>query len=149
MTTTAPMTQPTPPMKPSPVPNELSRPYWEAAAQGRLVLQCCSACGTVRHYPRVLCDVCYSSAVHWKPASGRGTLHSWTVAHHAFHPAFAAELPYVLVTVDLEEGVRTLGRWRGVAPGADAGTVRIGTPVQGVFEAREGGVDLVFSVNAA
>ena len=61
------MTTPTPIlplMKPSPVPNELSRPYWEAAAQGRLVLQCCSACGTVRHYPRVLCDVCYSSAVH-------------------------------------------------------------------------------------
>ena len=138
---------PTPISKPVPVPNELSRPYWEAAAQGRLVLQCCSACATLRHYPRVLCDVCYSSAVHWQPASGRGTLHSWTVAHHAFHPAFAAELPYALVTVDLEEGVRALGRWRGAAPGT-AG-VAIGSPVQGVFEAREGGVDLVFSVRAA
>lgn len=144
MTTTAPI------LKPSPVPNELSRPYWEAAALGRLVLQCCTACGTVRHYPRVLCDACYSSAVHWKPASGRGTLHSWTVAHHAFHPAFAAELAYVLVTVDLEDGVRALGRWRGVAPGTGTGldAVRIGTPVQGGFEAREGGVDLVFTAGA-
>lgn len=126
------------PIKPSPQPNELSRPYWEAAADGRLVLQCCTACGKVRHYPRVLCDSCYSDAAHWKPASGRGTLHSWTVAHHAFHPAFAADLPYTLVTVDLEDGVRALGRWRGDA------ALALGQAVQGRFEARAGGVDLVF-----
>ena len=146
------MTINVPILKPAPVPNELSRPYWEAAAQGRLVLQCCSACAVVRHYPRVLCDVCYSSAVHWQPASGRGTLHSWTVAHHAFHPAFAAEVPYVLVTVDLEEGVRALGRWRGAVPGSgsgsDAPVIGIGAPVHGAFEAREGGVDLVFMASA-
>ena len=64
------------PMKPSPEPNELSRPYWEAAAQGRLLLQYCAACGKVRHYPRLLCDDCYSDAVAWKPGSGRGTVHS-------------------------------------------------------------------------
>jgi len=126
------------PIKPTPHPTELSRPYWAAAAEGRLVLQCCTACGRVRHYPRVLCDACYSDAAHWKPASGRGKLHSWTVAHHAFHPAFAAELPYTLVTVDLEDGVRALGRWRGDA------VLALGQAVQGRFEAREGGVDLVF-----
>ena len=126
------------PMKPSPEPNELSRPYWEAAAQGRLLLQHCAACGKVRHYPRLLCDDCYSDAVAWKPGSGRGAVHSWTVAHHAFHPAFAAELPYTLVTVDLDEGVRALGRWRGEA------RLALGQAVQGGFEAREGGVDLVF-----
>ena len=125
--------------KPSPQPSELSRPYWEAAAQGRLVLQCCTACGKVRHYPRELCDSCYGDVAHWKPARGRGTLHSWTVAHHAFHPAFAAELPYVLVTVDLEDGVRAMGRWRGDT------ALTLGLVVQGRFEAREGGVDLVFT----
>ena len=127
------------PSRPSPPQSELARPYWEAAAEGRLVLQCCDVCGKVRHYPRLLCDACYSDAVRWKAASGRGTIHSWTVAHHAFHPAFATELPYALVTVDLDEGVRALGRWRGEAP------LSLGQPVQGRFEAREGGVDLVFS----
>ena len=117
------------PSKPLPPPSELSRPFWEAAAQGRLVLQYCAACGKPRHYPRLLCDACYSDAVDWKGASGRGQIHSWTVAHHAFHPAFAAELPYTLVTVDLEEGVRALGRWRGGPPA-------IGVPVQGRFEPR-------------
>lgn len=130
------------PTKPIPHPTELSRPYWEAAAEGRLVLQRCAACGKVRHYPRLLCDSCYSDAVAWTPASGRGTVHSWTVAYHAFHAAFAAELPYTLVTVDLDEGVRALGRWRG-----DAG-LSIGQRVQGGFEAREGGIDLVFAPRA-
>ena len=124
--------------KPPQTPSALSGPYWAAAAEGRLVIQCCTACGKLRHYPRLICDTCYSDAVHWVPATGRGTLHSWTVSHHAFHPSFAAELPYALVTVDLEEGVRALGRWRGDVP------LSIGLPVQGNFEAREGGVDLVF-----
>ena len=126
------------PVKPSPQIAELSRPYWEAAARGELVLQRCSGCGKVRHYPRLLCDHCYSDAVEWIPSSGKGTIHSWTIAHHAFHPAFAAELPYTLITIDLDEGVRALGRWRGDA------ALSIGRKVHGRFEPREGGVDLVF-----
>ena len=126
--------------RPSPQISDVSRPYWEAAAEGRLVLQCCAACGKFRHYPRLLCDHCYSTAVNWKTASGHGSIHSWTVAHHAFHPAFKDELPYVLVTVDLDEGVRALGRWRGEA------LLQIGQKVSGAFDVREGSTDLVFEL---
>jgi len=126
------------PVKPSPQISELSRPYWEAAAQGQLVLQRCTGCGKMRHYPRLLCDNCYSDAVEWIPSSCTGTVHSWTVAHHAFHPAFAAELPYTLVTIDLDEGVRALGRWRGDV------ALALGLNVRGRFVPREGGADLVF-----
>ena len=129
------------PSKPTPPDNDLSRPFWAAAAQGRLVLQACAACGKCRHYPRLLCDHCYSDAVTWQPATGLGRLHSWTVAHHAFHPAFADELPYTLVTVDLDEGVRALGRWRGDA------VLRIGLAVRGGFETETGGaLSLVFEL---
>ena len=133
------------PTRPMPQISEVARPYWDAAAQGRLVLQGCADCGKLRHYPRLLCDRCYSAAVRWHSASGRGRIHSWTVAHHAFHPAFAAELPYTLVTVDLEEGVRTLARWKGDA------TLVIGLPVRGGFVARDadGGIDLVFEPDRA
>ena len=123
--------------RPPQIPTDLSRPFWEGAKQGRLLIQRCSDCGTLRHYPRLLCDQCYSDAADWVEASGRGVIHSWTVSHHAFHPSFKAELPYTLVTVDLEEGVRALGRWRG-------GALTIGLQVQGKFEAREDGVDLIF-----
>lgn len=125
-------------LKPVPQPNELSAPYWEAAMQGRLVLQRCAQCGKVRHYPRLLCDSCYCDRVEWIEASARGRVHSWTVAHHPFHAAFVSDVPYTLVTVDLEEGVRALGRWEG-------GTPAIGDPVQGRFQRSERRADLVFA----
>lgn len=124
--------------RPEPPDSPLSRPYWEAAAQGRLVLQCCRQCGKVRHYPRLLCDACHSRDVDWTTASGQGRIHSWTISHHAFHPAFAAQLPYALVTVDLAEGVRALGRWAG-------GDLRLGAPVRAVFDLSDGSPQLVFS----
>ena len=133
------------PAKPAPATSDVAQPYWDAAARGNLVLQHCADCGTVRHYPRLLCSVCYSDASVFKPSAARGKVHSWTVAHHAFHPSFAGELPYTLVTVDLDEGVRALGRWHG------ADTPAIDLPVAGRFAPREGGdggvgsFDLVFT----
>lgn len=123
--------------KPAVVASALSAPYWEGLKAGRLLLQACAACGALRHYPRLLCTECFSDAVHWQPASGRGRIHSWTVAHHAFHAGFADELPYTLVTVDLVEGPRALGRWLGGAP-------RIGLPVRARIEAKGDAVELAF-----
>ncbi len=115
--------------KPMPHATPESQPYWDAAEAGRLKLQRCTACGTVRHYPQLVCANCYSLGVEWIDASGHGTVHSWTVAHHAFHPAFKAELPYTLVTVDLAEGPRALGR---LDPASQA-RLRIGLPVTVAF----------------
>jgi uncharacterized OB-fold protein len=116
--------------KPVPEPTRDTRPYWEALHEGRLVIQQCAACGRLRHYPRPVCDACYSMDVAWREVSGRGSLHSWTVAHHPFHPAFKDDLPYVLATVDLAEGVRMVAQLRGVAPGEMA----IGLPLEVVPE---------------
>lgn len=97
--------------KPAPHPSPLTQPYWDGTAKGVLRIQHCAACGKPRHYPRYICDACHSFDTVWKDSTGHGTVHSWTVAHHAFHPGFAAELPYTLVVVDLAEGVRALGRY--------------------------------------
>lgn len=129
---------PVPVEKPLPQPSALSKAYWDAAAQGRLVLQRCTACGKVRHYPRLICDACYSDAVEWVQSSGRAKVHSWTISHHAFHKGFASEVPYTIVTVDLEEGVRALGRWPTETP------LKIGQPVQARFVTGNGRADLVF-----
>ncbi len=116
--------------KPVPEPSRDSKPYWDALNEGRLVIQQCAACGQLRHYPRPVCEACYSMEVTWRQASGRGRVHSWTVAHHPFHPGFKSELPYVLATVDLEEGVRMVAQLRGVAPDE----VAVGVPVDAAFE---------------
>ena len=96
--------------RPVPHPTPESQPYWDGAARGKLLLQRCAECRTVRHYPQLVCARCYSLGVEWIEASGRGAVHSWTVAHHAFHPAFRSDLPYTLLTVDLAEGPRAMGR---------------------------------------
>jgi hypothetical protein len=107
---------------------ELSQAYWDGAREGRLVLQRCGGCGLIRHYPQVLCPACRSFTVEHVEATRRGTVHSWTVSHHAFSPELRDQVPYVLLTVDMEEGVRVLGRFSGgVEP-------RIGLPVTVSFE---------------
>lgn len=118
------MDEPTP-AKPMPEPTPDSQPFWDALHEHRLVFQQCARCGKVRHYPRPVCDQCFSMDVTWAPASGRGTVHSWTVCHHAFHPGFKRELPYVVVTVDMDEGVRMVGRVEGIPEEALA----VGLPV--------------------
>ena len=121
--------------KPVPHPSELSAPYWKSLREGVLSIQRCAGCGAFRHYPRLVCDSCYSFEVDWVPTSGRGEVYSWTVAHHAFHRGFADDIPYVLAIVALQEGVRALGRLRDVA----AGDLRIGLAVQLAVEQREDG----------
>ena len=98
---------------PSPTPD--TQPFWDGLMAGKLVLQACADCGKVRHYPRPMCDACWSMNAKWIEASGFGKVHSWTVSHYAFHPGFKGDLPYVLVTVDLDEGVRMNAQVRGIA----------------------------------
>ena len=113
-----------------PTPNQDTQAYWDALRQRRLTIQACAKCGVKRHYPRPVCDRCHSMEVTWVEASGRGTVHSWTVAHHPFHAGFKGEVPYTLVTVDLEEGVRMQAQLKG----ADGVQIKIGTPVEVRFE---------------
>src|SRR5262245_3394434 len=108
------------------------------------VVQQCGACRKIRHYPRPACDACYSMQVAWIEASGRGRVHSWTVAHHLFHPGFKGELSYIVAIVDLEEGVRMNAQMRGVTPGE----MRIGLPVQVIFEPTKEGLTLPAFVRA-
>jgi uncharacterized OB-fold protein len=114
---------------PLPAPGPESAPYWAGLREGRLLIQKCIACGRLRHYPRPVCDACFSMQFDWIEASGRGSIHSWTRTHHAFLPVFKPDLPYVLVTVDLEEGPRMNARLRG-----DGQDPAIGAPVICRFE---------------
>jgi uncharacterized OB-fold protein len=113
---------------PSPTPE--TQPYWDGLLQGRLRLQRCADCGKIRHYPRPMCDACWSMNTDWVDASGNGTVHSWTITHYAFHPGFKGDLPYILLTVDLPEGVRMNAQARGI----DASQLRLGLPVVVAFD---------------
>ncbi|MGR8921485.1 MAG: Zn-ribbon domain-containing OB-fold protein [Gammaproteobacteria bacterium] len=98
------------PDKPRPEPPPEHCPYWDALTEHRLVVQRCAECGRLRHYPRPLCDACYSFEHEWVELDRRGTIASWAVSHHPFHPAFKRDVPYVSLTVDMIDGVRMHGR---------------------------------------
>jgi len=108
-----------------------TRGYWEGAGRGELVLQRCTACGAVQHKPRALCVSCLGDHIEHFVASGRGTVHTFTVTHQNLAPGFAQACPYVFAYVDLEEGPRLLTNVVGCAPDA----VRIGMAVKADFVA--------------
>ncbi|MGW7544505.1 Zn-ribbon domain-containing OB-fold protein [Streptomyces sp. NPDC054770] len=91
-----------------PEPDAFTRPYWEAAAAGRLLLRRCGSCGRAHHYPREFCPHCWSEDVTWERATGRATLYTWSVVHRNDLPPFGDRVPYVPAVVDLAEGPRMM-----------------------------------------
>ena len=116
--------------RPAPVPDADSAEYWQAAHDGRLLVQRCTACGNAQLYPRDRCRRC-RGAVEWVEASGRGTVYSFTVIRQNYARPFRDQIPYVVALVDLEEGPRCMTNIVGCAPE----DVRIGLPVRATFEA--------------
>ena len=84
--------------------------FREGVAHGRLLVRVCEACGRGAFPPMPGCPHCGHEHASIVESSGRGTLHSWTVCHVAFDPAFADEVPYVVGLVDLPEGARLIAR---------------------------------------
>ena len=94
--------------KPLPEHDPVFAPFWEAAADGRLLYQECPACGNRQFYPRALCTACGADPA-WAEASGRGTVHTFTIVRQYGAPPFKDELPYVVAVIELDEGVKMIG----------------------------------------
>src|SRR3970040_929674 len=107
------MTQPT--EKPLPLPDAASQPFFDGAMAGKLMLMKCSMCGSVRLPSRQHCDECLSPDFAWIEASGKGTVRTFSMMHQRYHPQFAAEIPYNITTVELDEGPRLPTNLIGIA----------------------------------
>jgi uncharacterized protein len=108
-----------------------TRPFWDALREGILMLGRCDSCDKVHYYPRPMCPHCWGEAVTLVPASGSGTLYTWSTVFVNDLPPFNAKLPYVAAQVDLDEGVRVTT----IITGAAHGGLKIGMPVELGFEA--------------
>lgn len=114
----------------SPTVIDETRPFWEATLLEELVVQACAACGNLQLPGGPCCARCWSQDLSWRAASGRGTVFSFTVVRHAFHPSFADKVPYVVADVQLEEGPMLTTNVTDVDPD----TVRIGMAVRVWFD---------------
>lgn len=92
--------------RPLPRPTPETEGFWAAARRHELVVQRCNDCEALRHYPQPMCPHCHSLAWAWSPLRGQGVVYSYSVCHQAFHPAWADRVPYVVATIELDEGVR-------------------------------------------
>jgi len=108
--------------------------FWDAAADGRLVVQKCTDCGRLIFYPRPLCINCFSDQLEWQEVSGKGEVHTFSVIHAAPLVGFEEEMPYILAVVQLEEGPFMMANIRN----CDPDNVRVGLKVNVIFEERDG-----------
>jgi uncharacterized protein len=131
---------------PEPWVHQEAKPYWDAAAEGRLVLPRCTECGTVIWYPRGFCPSCASFDVEWIELPGTGAVYSFSIARRG-QGAYAEAAPYVLayVELDLPEGaVEQVGpRVITNVVECDPWSVSVGDRVEAVFHPTERGVALV------
>jgi hypothetical protein len=114
----------------TPVVDERSVPFFEAAERGVLALQRCEMCGTFLHPVRGRCTACGDTRIAWVEASGRGRIWSHGRLFRSYLPEHEGKLPLALVLVELDERVRFASR---LATGEDS-HVRTGDRVAVVFE---------------
>jgi uncharacterized protein len=118
------------PERPIPAPpvNPETKPFWDGAAAGKLLVKRCTACDTAHHYPRARCPFCGSDRTEWTEASGHGTVYSYSVFRRA-------PIPYAIAYVTLDEGATMMTN----IVECDLDAIRIGQPVRVVFKPTDGG----------
>ena len=101
-----------------------NEPYWAGLSRGELVVQGCAQCNRLRFPMMPVCPYCGSIKSDWRPLSGKGRVFSWVRYQRCFLQEFADLMPYVVITAELDKGVRIVGRLidRDVTP-------EIGAPV--------------------
>ena len=120
------------PSRATPAITDLTRPFWDAAKDGRLAIQRCAACRYYNHPPKAACDNCLSTDLAFEDVSGLGAVWSWTVMHRKSVAGFEDAVPYLTALVELDEQPMLLLVTN--LPGAAPGDFAIGDPVHVTFE---------------
>lgn len=123
--------------RPAPVANELTKPFWDACNERRLVLQNCTACKRLHYPPAQKCAKCGSSTMEWKEVQGKGHIDVFFVIRDSRIKGFRAAQPvnFAVITLDEDPGINFLSN----LPGAKPGEVTPGAPVQVIFEQTSNG----------
>jgi len=115
-------------MRPLPQTDGPDRPFWQALRRREVQVQRCKSCGTHRFPATRYCAHCRSDESEWVAVAPRGTLETWCVFHRPYFEGLP--VPYTVIQVKLDCGVRVFANPAGVENGA----LRIGMPVEAVFE---------------
>jgi uncharacterized OB-fold protein len=102
------------PHRPLPSPADpLFTDYIEGLRQHLLVARKCTSCGLIQWPPRPLCTNCQRLSFEPTSVNGTGVVYTYTIVYRAFDHYFGASVPYGVVVVQLDAGIRMLGGWAG------------------------------------
>jgi uncharacterized OB-fold protein len=102
--------------RPVPEPSVASAPFWAATQRCQLMMQRCESCDRLVWYPRFVCPRCGTFSLRWEELSGHGVVYAVSVHHRAPIPVLADRVPYSVVLIDLDEGVRMMSNVFGPPP---------------------------------
>ena len=113
---------------PPPNVNPETKRFWEAAAEGRLLIGRCRACGRAHYYPRARCPECWGET-DWEPASGQAVIYTFSVQRRG------PGAPYAIGYVTLAEGPSLLTNFVD----CDYDALAVGQAVRLAWRPTEGG----------
>ena len=115
-----------------PVADELSKPFWDAVNERRLIVQRCTSCQTLQYPPKAQCQDCGSESFEWKETSGRGHIAAFMVVENGRLQRRMADQPFNVAVVTLDEDPRI--NFYANLPGVALREVPVGAPVEVIFE---------------
>lgn len=119
--------------KPIPVPDKVSKPFWDACNQRRLIVQNCKTCNRMQYPPEETCSECGSGRnLEWREVSGRGKINGYMVMYDTRVRLLQADQPFNIAVIELEEDPAI--KMFSHLPGTPANEVPVGASVQVEFQ---------------
>ena len=115
------------------VPDDLTKPFWDAANAGRLDIQNCSSCNRLYNPPVATCTQCQSADnLEWKQMSGKGKIYNDGVVDDCPVRLLQQDQPFNLAVITLDEdpGIQMYSH----LPGTPVDEVPVGAAVEVIFE---------------
>jgi uncharacterized OB-fold protein len=110
-----------------------SQEFWNGVKTGELQAQRCNKCQRFRFPSTPVCPHCGHGEAEWQKVEGGGRVFSWIRYHKAYLPTYV-DVPYTVITAELDEGFRMYGRLLDTSGGQSARQPSIGEQVHAVVE---------------
>jgi len=120
-----------------PEPDAVSKPFWDAVDQKKLMLQFCTNCSKLQYPIRPNCIECgKTDSLTWREVAGKGHILETMVVHDTRVVRRKVDVPFnvALVSLDEDPGINFLSN----LPGTPAHQAPQGAPVELIFEPLEG-----------
>lgn len=102
--------------------------WWDACDEGKVLIQRCKSCQTLRHPPRPMCGECQSTEWDSIESSLDGEIFSFVEMHHPRVPGY--QYPLIVAVINLAEGTRIVAN----VVGCDVADIHIGMKIKGKVE---------------